>query len=65
MTGTANKHGIGRAIALRLAREGADVAVNDKPIPPGSATPWPDEPGWNGITSVAGRSPRSAGVRSR
>lgn len=29
VTGAAGRHGIGRAIALRLAREGADVAVND------------------------------------
>jgi NAD(P)-dependent dehydrogenase (short-subunit alcohol dehydrogenase family) len=29
VTGAAGQHGIGRAIALRLAREGADVAVND------------------------------------
>jgi len=29
VTGAAGQRGIGRAIALRLAREGADVAVND------------------------------------
>lgn len=29
VTGAAGERGIGRAIALRLAREGADVAVND------------------------------------
>jgi NAD(P)-dependent dehydrogenase (short-subunit alcohol dehydrogenase family) len=29
VTGAAGQHGIGRAIALRLAREGADVTVND------------------------------------
>jgi len=27
--------------------------VNDRPIAPGEKTPWPDEPGWNGIESVA------------
>lgn len=53
VTGTANKHGIGRAIALRLAREGADVAVNDRPLPPGVVTPWPEDPGWHGIDSLA------------
>jgi len=29
VTGAASKHGVGRAIALALAREGADVAVTD------------------------------------
>ena len=29
VTGAAGEHGIGRAIARRLAREGADVVVND------------------------------------
>ena len=29
VTGAGGEHGIGRGIALRLAREGADVAVND------------------------------------
>lgn len=29
VTGAAGKRGIGRAVAIRLAREGADIAVND------------------------------------
>ena len=29
VTGAGGEHGIGRAIALRLVREGADVVVND------------------------------------
>jgi NAD(P)-dependent dehydrogenase (short-subunit alcohol dehydrogenase family) len=45
VTGAAGQHGVGRAIALRLAREGADVAVTD----------LRDEPvgNWGGLSQVA------------
>ncbi len=38
VTGAAGQHGVGRAIALRLAREGADVAVSD--IRDGPTSNW-------------------------
>ena len=44
VTGTANERGFGRAIAVALAKEGADVVVTDKslvlPHPEGSTADW-------------------------
>ena len=48
ITGSGGERGIGRAIAVRLAREGADVVVNDpseKPHVGGGS-------GWHGVLSV-------------
>ena len=47
VTGTASKRGMGRAIALRLAREGADVIVTDKFPAPKSM--FPGDEGWRGL----------------
>ena len=51
VTGAGGRRGIGRAIATRLAREGADVVVTDIAGPP---RPEDAESGWKGIESVAG-----------
>ena len=50
VTGAAAKRGMGHAIALRLAREGADVAVVDKFAAPKSF--WLGDEGWGGLDAV-------------
>ena len=49
VTGAGGRRGIGRAIATRLAREGADVVVTDIMKPP---RPEDEAEGWKGIDSV-------------
>jgi len=50
VTGAAAKRGMGRAVAVRLAAEGADVVVNDKFAAPKSA--WAGDEGWKGLDDV-------------
>jgi NAD(P)-dependent dehydrogenase (short-subunit alcohol dehydrogenase family) len=50
ITGAASKRGMGHAVALRLAREGADVVVSDKFLAPKSA--WAGDEGWKGLEEV-------------
>jgi NAD(P)-dependent dehydrogenase (short-subunit alcohol dehydrogenase family) len=50
VTGAASKRGMGRAVAVRLAKEGADVAVLDKYAAPRSI--WPGDEGWGGLDAV-------------
>jgi NAD(P)-dependent dehydrogenase (short-subunit alcohol dehydrogenase family) len=52
VTGAGGRHGIGRAIALRLAQEGADVAVTDIQRGPEAIRPEDRLAGWQGLPSV-------------
>ena len=48
VTGAAGRRGIGRATAIRLAKEGSDVVVVDKFVVP----PRSEESGWQGLNGV-------------
>jgi NAD(P)-dependent dehydrogenase (short-subunit alcohol dehydrogenase family) len=47
VTGAASKRGMGHAIALRLAREGANIVIVDKYAAPRSL--FPGDEGWGGL----------------
>ncbi len=53
VTGAGRFRGIGRAIALRLAEDGADVVVSGIPRDPSTFPVHERESGWRGISSVA------------
>ncbi len=50
VTGAGSIRGMGRAVAQRLSREGADVVVIDKEMAPKSI--WPGEENWHGLEAV-------------
>jgi 3-oxoacyl-[acyl-carrier protein] reductase len=50
VTGAAGKRGMGHAVSLRLAGEGANVVVVDKFAAPRS--PFPGDEGWGGLDNV-------------
>ena len=52
VTGAASKRGMGHAIALRLAKEGADVVVTDKFASPKSM--FPGDETWGGLDEIVG-----------
>jgi meso-butanediol dehydrogenase/(S,S)-butanediol dehydrogenase/diacetyl reductase len=51
ITGAGSKRGMGRAIALRLAKEGANVVITDKYEAPKSM--FPGDETWGGLTEEA------------
>ena len=53
VTGAGRYRGIGRAIVLRLAEEGADIVVTARQRDPSTFPPHEQEMGWRGIESVA------------
>ncbi len=52
VTGTSSKKGLGANIALRLAREGADVVVTDRYKADENTYPWDKKEGWYGLDSL-------------
>lgn len=53
VTGAARYRGIGRAIALRLADDGADIVICGRPRAPESYPEREQEIGWQGVESLA------------
>lgn len=53
ITGAARYRGIGRAIALRLADDGADIVICGRPRSPESYPEHEQEIGWQGVESLA------------
>ncbi|MEQ8486539.1 MAG: 3-oxoacyl-ACP reductase family protein [Pseudomonadales bacterium] len=53
VTGAARYRGLGRAIALRLASDGADVIITGRPAAQSSVTQAERDMGWQGVTSLA------------
>jgi len=63
VTGATRKRGLGRAIALTLARAGADVVVTGSDRQPPTLTPDEAREGWRGAVDVAAEI-AALGVRS-
>jgi NAD(P)-dependent dehydrogenase (short-subunit alcohol dehydrogenase family) len=53
ITGAGRYRGLGRAIALRLADDGADIVVCGRPRAASSVLPHEQDMGWQGVTSLA------------
>lgn len=66
ITGAARQRGIGRATALRLAQDGADVAVSGLPRDPSTFPEHEKKSGWRGLQSlvdeIQGMGRRSIGI---
>jgi NAD(P)-dependent dehydrogenase (short-subunit alcohol dehydrogenase family) len=53
VTGAARYRGLGRAIALRLAQDGADIVVCGRPRSPEAFPKHEQDMGWRGVPSLA------------
>ena len=53
ITGAGGMRGVGRATAVKLAQQGADLALTDVPRGPDDLPPAEVRLGWRGIDSVA------------